>query len=78
MSSHATPSTRQRLTLNTQSTLAHDITAAFKASPPSHTRAIAVETRAPPPSPIDFGFSWAAGEDWRSWRSESGSEAGSP
>ncbi|OCK78158.1 hypothetical protein K432DRAFT_267808, partial [Lepidopterella palustris CBS 459.81] len=45
---------RQRLSLYTNSTLGHDVSAAFKAS---STRSTTIEeTPAPPPSPVDFSF----------------------
>ncbi|KAF2134903.1 hypothetical protein P153DRAFT_380715 [Dothidotthia symphoricarpi CBS 119687] len=51
---------RQRLSLLTNSTLGHDVSAAFKASPSapsSRTGAIVVgETPAPPPSPVEYAF----------------------
>ncbi|KAF1809362.1 hypothetical protein P152DRAFT_403512 [Eremomyces bilateralis CBS 781.70] len=50
---------RVRLSISTHPTLSHDIAAAFKASQPISIRTIGVsvaETPAPPPSPVDFGF----------------------
>ncbi|KAF2478148.1 uncharacterized protein BDR25DRAFT_206134 [Lindgomyces ingoldianus] len=48
---------RQRLSLFTNSTLGHDVGAAFKASGIT-TRSVREvgETPAPPPSPVDFSF----------------------
>jgi hypothetical protein len=48
---------RQRLSILTNSTLGHDVSAAFKASTTIASRSSAVnETPAPPPSPVDFSF----------------------
>lgn len=48
---------RQRLSILTNSTLGHDVSAAFKASSSStQERSYYGETAAPPPSPIDFSF----------------------
>ncbi|KAF1838415.1 hypothetical protein BDW02DRAFT_489182 [Decorospora gaudefroyi] len=44
---------RKRLSILTNSTLGHDVSAAFKASS-SRTSADVNETPAPPPSPVDF------------------------
>lgn len=50
-------SPRQRLSLLTNSTLGHDVSAAFKASSTTSSRSSDVnETPAPPPSPVDFSF----------------------
>ncbi|KAF2000516.1 hypothetical protein P154DRAFT_575875 [Amniculicola lignicola CBS 123094] len=52
-----TPSNpRQRLSLFTNSTLGHDVSAAFKASGASRASQDINETPAPPPSPVDFSF----------------------
>ncbi|KAJ4314723.1 hypothetical protein N0V94_006328, partial [Neodidymelliopsis sp. IMI 364377] len=60
---------RQRLSILTNSTLGHDVSAAFKASTGSNSsqeRAIQYgETAAPPPSPIDFSFPSTPKEDRR-------------
>jgi hypothetical protein len=58
---------RLRLSLLTNSTLGHDVSAAFKASSTSSRTSDANETPAPPPSPIDFSFPATP-------RSESGDE----
>ncbi|OCL02767.1 hypothetical protein AOQ84DRAFT_357223 [Glonium stellatum] len=66
-SSSTSTNPRQRLSLYTNSTLGHDVSAAFKASHPSSTssstssmtssRSSTIEeTPAPPPSPVDFGY----------------------
>ncbi|KAF7680434.1 hypothetical protein GT037_002085 [Alternaria burnsii] len=48
---------RQRLSIFTNSTLGHDVSAAFKASSGLTSRSSdANETPAPPPSPVDFCF----------------------
>ncbi|KAF1937947.1 hypothetical protein EJ02DRAFT_39401 [Clathrospora elynae] len=48
---------RQRLSILTNSTLGHDVSAAFKASSNIASRSSDVnETPAPPPSPVDFSF----------------------
>jgi hypothetical protein len=48
---------RQRLSLLTNSTLGHDVSAAFKASSIASRSSQEVgETPAPPPSPVDFSF----------------------
>jgi hypothetical protein len=48
---------RQRLSIFTNSTLGHDVSAAFKASSSLNSRSSdANETPAPPPSPVDFSF----------------------
>ncbi|CAA9959231.1 hypothetical protein PTNB73_01343 [Pyrenophora teres f. teres] len=48
---------RQRLSIFTNSTLGHDVSAAFKASSGLSSRSSDVnETPAPPPSPVDFTF----------------------
>ena len=62
---------RQRLSLLTNSTLGHDVSAAFKASSSatsSRSSDVNVnETPAPPPSPVDFSFpSTPAGSGGRS------------
>ncbi|ORY04283.1 hypothetical protein BCR34DRAFT_57965 [Clohesyomyces aquaticus] len=66
-----TPSNpRQRLSLFTNSTLGHDVSAAFKASNASRSQEIG-ETPAPPPSPVDFSFPSTPQEQ----RSPTGSES---
>ncbi|KAH7356337.1 hypothetical protein BKA66DRAFT_428373 [Pyrenochaeta sp. MPI-SDFR-AT-0127] len=48
---------RQRLSILTNSTLGHDVSAAFKASSSLSSRSTDInETPAPPPSPVDFSF----------------------
>ncbi|KAF2274639.1 uncharacterized protein EI97DRAFT_95601 [Westerdykella ornata] len=48
---------RQRLSILTNSTLGHDVSAAFKASSVTSRLSHEIrETPAPPPSPIDFSF----------------------
>jgi hypothetical protein len=55
---------RQRLSILTNSTLGHDVSAAFKASSSSQQeRSHFDETAAPPPSPIDFSFPSTPKED---------------
>ncbi|KAF2083555.1 hypothetical protein K490DRAFT_18061, partial [Saccharata proteae CBS 121410] len=58
--SPSSPHPRERLSLFNHSTLGHDVSAAFKASPPiaidCRTKAIKEDILAPPPSPVDFGF----------------------
>ncbi|KAJ4375835.1 hypothetical protein N0V83_001112 [Neocucurbitaria cava] len=62
---------RQRLSILTNSTLGHDVSAAFKASSMPTSRSTDVnETPAPPPSPVDFSFPSTPAEQ----RSPSGSE----
>lgn len=62
---------RQRLSILTNSTLGHDVSAAFKASTTLTSRSSDVyETPAPPPSPIDFSFPSTPAEQ----RSPSGSD----
>lgn len=60
---------RQRLSLLTNSTLGHDVSAAFKASAsgttPQERSNVYGETAAPPPSPIDFSFPSTPKEDRR-------------
>ncbi|OCK94299.1 uncharacterized protein K441DRAFT_561656 [Cenococcum geophilum 1.58] len=61
----STTNPRQRLSLYTNSTLGHDVSAAFKASAPSSisSRSTTIEeTPAPPPSPVDFGFATTPAE----------------
>jgi hypothetical protein len=64
---------RQRLSILTNSTLGHDVSAAFKASSAATSRSPPQigETAAPPPSPIDFSFPSTPAEQ----RSPSGSES---
>ncbi|KAF2108676.1 hypothetical protein BDV96DRAFT_504031 [Lophiotrema nucula] len=53
----ASANPRQRLSLFTNSTLGHDVSAAFKASGiASRSNQEIGETPAPPPSPVDFSF----------------------
>ena len=51
---------RQRLSILTNTTLGHDVSAAFKASETASANASRpsdiYETPAPPPSPVDFSF----------------------
>jgi hypothetical protein len=47
---------RQRLSILTNSTLGHDVSAAFKASNLASRSSGINETPAPPPSPIDFSY----------------------
>ncbi|KAI8938655.1 hypothetical protein NX059_004525 [Plenodomus lindquistii] len=53
---------RQRLSILTNSTLGHDVSAAFKASSSTTSSTMTsrssnvYETPAPPPSPVDFSF----------------------
>ncbi|KAF3050906.1 hypothetical protein E8E11_002785 [Didymella keratinophila] len=54
---------RQRLSILTNSTLGHDVSAAFKASSSQQERSHFGETAAPPPSPIDFSFPSTPKED---------------
>ncbi|KAF9696783.1 hypothetical protein EKO04_005366 [Ascochyta lentis] len=64
----ATFNPRQRLSILTNSTLGHDVSAAFKASSTSLTQERSNqygETAAPPPSPIDFSFPSTPKEDRR-------------
>ncbi|KAH9875546.1 hypothetical protein J1614_004282 [Plenodomus biglobosus] len=62
---------RQRLSILTNSTLGHDVSAAFKASATLTSRSSNVyETPAPPPSPVDFSFPSTPAEG----RSPTGSE----
>ncbi|KAF2495393.1 hypothetical protein BU16DRAFT_389234 [Lophium mytilinum] len=63
---------RQRLSLYTNSTLGHDVSAAFKAS--STRSATIEETPAPPPSPVDFSFGSTPAERAATRRAQ-GSEA---
>ncbi|KAF1931802.1 uncharacterized protein M421DRAFT_2430 [Didymella exigua CBS 183.55] len=59
---------RQRLSILTNASLGHDVSAAFQASSSSQQERAHVygETAAPPPSPIDFSFpSSVQGEDAR-------------
>lgn len=68
----ASTNPRQRLSLYTNSTLGHDVSAAFKASNLSSRSAAEVnETPAPPPSPVDFSFPSTPAEQ----RSPTGSES---
>ncbi|KAF2661800.1 hypothetical protein K491DRAFT_586728 [Lophiostoma macrostomum CBS 122681] len=63
---------RQRLSILTNSTLGHDVSAAFKASNISTRSSQEInETPAPPPSPIDFSFPSTPAEQ----RSPSGSDS---
>jgi hypothetical protein len=67
-----TPSNpRQRLSILTNSTLGHDLNAAFKASSLTSRSQSIEETPAPPPSPVDFSFPNTPAEN----RSPSGSES---
>ncbi|KAF2029893.1 hypothetical protein EK21DRAFT_66695 [Setomelanomma holmii] len=61
---------RQRLSILTNSTLGHDVSAAFKASSSRISDAGDKETPAPPPSPVDFSFPSTPQEQ----RSPNGSE----
>ncbi|KAJ4383378.1 hypothetical protein N0V86_001425 [Didymella sp. IMI 355093] len=55
---------RQRLSILTNSTLGHDVSAAFKAASSQQERSqVYGETAAPPPSPIDFSFPSTPKED---------------
>ncbi|KAF3033372.1 hypothetical protein E8E12_003660 [Didymella heteroderae] len=54
---------RQRLSILTNSTLGHDVSAAFKASSQQQRPHVYGETAAPPPSPIDFSFPSTPKED---------------
>ncbi|EMD63796.1 hypothetical protein COCC4DRAFT_32347 [Bipolaris maydis ATCC 48331] len=47
---------RKRLSIFTNSTLGHDVSAAFKASANLSRASGFNETPAPPPSPVDFSF----------------------
>ncbi|KAF2244697.1 hypothetical protein BU26DRAFT_84526 [Trematosphaeria pertusa] len=64
---------RQRLSILTNSTLGHDVSAAFKASSTISSRSSQEfgETPAPPPSPVDFSFPSTPAEQ----RSPDGSES---
>lgn len=62
---------RQRLSILTNSTLGHDVSAAFKASSASRASQEVGETPAPPPSPVDFSFPSTPAEH----RSPGGSES---
>jgi hypothetical protein len=55
-SSSAAFNPRQRLSILTNSTLGHDVSAAFKASSLASRSSDINETPAPPPSPVDFSF----------------------
>ncbi|KAL5115251.1 hypothetical protein ACEQ8H_006843 [Pleosporales sp. CAS-2024a] len=55
-SSSAMFNPRKRLSILTNSTLGHDVSAAFKASSQASRSAEVYETPAPPPSPVDFSF----------------------
>ncbi|KAF1919318.1 hypothetical protein BDU57DRAFT_443131 [Ampelomyces quisqualis] len=55
-SSSAAFNPRQRLSILTNSTLGHDVSAAFKASSLASRSSNVNETPAPPPSPVDFSF----------------------
>ncbi|KAF2850232.1 hypothetical protein T440DRAFT_397478 [Plenodomus tracheiphilus IPT5] len=73
MPSTASPfNPRQRLSILTNSTLGHDVSAAFKASSATLTSRSSnvYETPAPPPSPVDFSFPSTPAEG----RSPTGSE----
>lgn len=63
---------RQRLSILTNSTLGHDVSAAFKASGLiSRSTQEVSETPAPPPSPVDFSFPSTPAEQ----RSPTGSDS---
>ncbi|KAH8726471.1 hypothetical protein GQ44DRAFT_613914 [Phaeosphaeriaceae sp. PMI808] len=62
---------RQRLSILTNSTLGHDVSAAFKASGLASRSADINETPAPPPSPVDSSFSSTPADQ----RSPCGSES---
>ncbi|USP77802.1 hypothetical protein yc1106_05076 [Curvularia clavata] len=47
---------RKRLSILTNTTLGHDVSAAFKASASLSRSSSFNETPAPPPSPVDFSF----------------------
>lgn len=68
-SSSAAFNPRQRLSILTNSTLGHDVSAAFKASSLASRSSGINETPAPPPSPVDFSFPSTPAEQ----RSPSGS-----
>lgn len=62
-SSTSTTQPRQRLSLYINSSLGNDVAAAFKRSDSfDGSRNLIEETPAPPPSPIDFGFSSSASD----------------
>ncbi|KAF2795444.1 hypothetical protein K505DRAFT_239834 [Melanomma pulvis-pyrius CBS 109.77] len=68
----STANPRQRLSILTNSTLGHDVSAAFKASSiASRSTQEVSETPAPPPSPVDFSFPSTPAEH----RSPTGSES---
>ena len=68
----STANPRQRLSILTNSTLGHDVSAAFKASSIASRNTENInETPAPPPSPVDFSFPSTPAE----FRSPNGSES---
>ncbi|KAF2711710.1 hypothetical protein K504DRAFT_373857 [Pleomassaria siparia CBS 279.74] len=68
----STSNPRQRLSILTNSTLGHDVSAAFKASGVASRSVEEInETPAPPPSPIDFSFPSTPAEQRSPARSES-------
>lgn len=78
------PTPRQRLSLYTNRTLSHDVTAALKGASPLRVQTTNLHfepTPAPPPSPVDFGsysseFSSASeASEWSVRNHESGSQA---